>query len=370
MGTITRSFANNITSGGTFDATDLTGTIPSSNIADASVGNITDVPALVATTKESSDPPSPVAGQIWYNTTDRVLRGYIIGASWASGGNLNTGRATSGFGVSTPTGAVVAGEGGSPVSDRAETELYDGTSWTEVNDVPTARQAPASGGTQTAGLQATGYHPSPSSRDDTYEFDGTTWTSGGDTPTQVYDGEVIGTQTAALYATTGEILPLPTAGKEHYHYDGTSWSDQTDLSSTHVQGNGFGTTTSAAIIAGGRANTPGAPSVRTVLVEEWNGSAWTEVGDINTARSASGTFGPVTSGIMAGGNIGPTRIANVESWDGTSWTETSTDLSSPATSVGSNTTSTTNAFIAGGSPAATRTEEYSNVLVTSTLGAS
>lgn len=304
----------------------------------------------------TADPDNPQLGEIWYrsDTGDVKLRANI--AAWATGGNLNTGRATSGFGVSTPTGAVVAGEGGG--SDRAETELYDGTSWTEVNDVPTARQAPASGGTQTAGLQATGYHPTPGNRDDTFEFDGTSWTTGGNTPTEVYDGEIIGTQTAALYATTGEILSLPTAGKEHYHYDGTSWSDQTDLTNTHVQGNGFGTTTSAAIIAGGRANTPGAPSVRTNVVEEWNGSSWTEVGDTNTARSASGTFGPVTSGIMAGGNLGPARVTNVESWDGTSWTETSTDLSSPATSVGSNTTSATNAFIAGGPPSATRTEEY------------
>ena len=94
MGTITRSFANNITSGGTFDATDLTGTIPSSNIADASVTNITAVPALTAVSTVASDPPSPDAGQIWYNTTDKALRAYIIGGagSWSTGGNVNTAR--------------------------------------------------------------------------------------------------------------------------------------------------------------------------------------------------------------------------------------------------------------------------------------
>src|SRR6056300_1229285 len=93
MGTITRSFANNITSGGTFDATDLTGTIPASNIADASVTNITAVPALTAVSTVASDPPSPDAGQVWYNTTDKALRAYVAGAgSWATGGSMNTAR--------------------------------------------------------------------------------------------------------------------------------------------------------------------------------------------------------------------------------------------------------------------------------------
>src|SRR5210317_2555855 len=93
MGTITRSFANNITSGGTFDATDLTGTIPATNIADASVTNITAVPSLTATSIVASDPPSPDAGQVWYNTTDKVLRAYVLGTgSWSTGGNLNLAR--------------------------------------------------------------------------------------------------------------------------------------------------------------------------------------------------------------------------------------------------------------------------------------
>jgi hypothetical protein len=35
-------------------------------------------------------------GQIWYNSTIGVLKGYqFIGAAWASGGNLGTGRYSS-----------------------------------------------------------------------------------------------------------------------------------------------------------------------------------------------------------------------------------------------------------------------------------
>ena len=83
MGTITRTFANNITTGGKFDATDLTGTLPASTISDASVTNIEDVPALVATTTVATDPPSPDNGQMWYNTTERRLKAFVLSnGSW------------------------------------------------------------------------------------------------------------------------------------------------------------------------------------------------------------------------------------------------------------------------------------------------
>src|SRR6056300_2075193 len=125
MGTITRSFANNITSGGTFDATDLTGTIPASNIADASVTNITAVPSLTAVSTVASDPPSPDAGQVWYNTTDKALRAYVLGAgSWASGGALNTAR---GYPAATGTQTAAIAFGGQDPAYTAATESYNGT---------------------------------------------------------------------------------------------------------------------------------------------------------------------------------------------------------------------------------------------------
>ena len=41
----------------------------------------------------ATNPDVPTAGQVWYNTTDNVLR-YdkgVTGAAWSSGGNLNSG---------------------------------------------------------------------------------------------------------------------------------------------------------------------------------------------------------------------------------------------------------------------------------------
>ena len=40
----------------------------------------------------ASDPSNLTTGQIWYNTTSTVIKGYAsIGAAWSSGGDLNTG---------------------------------------------------------------------------------------------------------------------------------------------------------------------------------------------------------------------------------------------------------------------------------------
>ena len=41
----------------------------------------------------SSDPSNPEEGQIWYNNTIGVLKGYqLVAAAWAAGGNINTTR--------------------------------------------------------------------------------------------------------------------------------------------------------------------------------------------------------------------------------------------------------------------------------------
>jgi hypothetical protein len=54
-------------------------------------------------------------------------------------------------------------------------------------------------------------------------------------------------------------------------------------------------------------------------VESWDGSTWTEVGDVNTNRDAFAGGGTSTSALATGGNNPPTT--NNESWNGSSWTE-------------------------------------------------
>jgi hypothetical protein len=77
-------------------------------------------------------------------------------------------------------------------------------------------------------------------------------------------------------------------------------------------------TYTAGLIATGfeRGSTPARPA----NVESWNGTSWTEVNNVNTARSGITGSGLQTSAIISGGS--PVPAGNlVESWDGTSWTD-------------------------------------------------
>ena len=83
------------------------------------------------------------------------------GTAWTEVNNLNTGRAYfTGLGVQTS--ALVTG-GTAPPSPTvfASTEIYDGTSWTEVGDLNTARFKLIGTGTSTEGLVFTGDDDSP-----------------------------------------------------------------------------------------------------------------------------------------------------------------------------------------------------------------
>src|SRR5210317_757576 len=109
MGARTRGIANQILSGG-LDATDgLTGAVSSSNITNASVTSVSSTPSVGGGfDKVASDPPSPVEGDIWFNTTSNTVKGYVFfttPASWASGGSLNTARSNGG-GAGTASAAL------------------------------------------------------------------------------------------------------------------------------------------------------------------------------------------------------------------------------------------------------------------------
>src|SRR5210317_489604 len=99
--------------------------------------------------KLSADPPAPIEGQVWYNTTSGALKGFKVSAgAWATGGDLNTARRSL-AGAGTQTAALAFG--GTPPG-TGKTESWNGTNWTEVNDMGTARYILAGTGTQTAAL--------------------------------------------------------------------------------------------------------------------------------------------------------------------------------------------------------------------------
>ena len=81
-----------------------------------------------------------VEGDVWYNSTGGKLKMYASAGSWATGGNLNTGRITlAGAGKGTQTAGLVFGGYTPAPSISGANESYDGSSWTEVGDLNSGR---------------------------------------------------------------------------------------------------------------------------------------------------------------------------------------------------------------------------------------
>ena len=96
-----------------------------------------------------------------------------------------------------------------------------------------------------------------------------------------------------------------------------SWSAGGNMNTAREGSVGAGTTPAALVTSGT------ASGSNTAVTETYNGSSWTEVNDLNTARMSNGMGAgdSNTAALASGGEVGPPFVANVESWDGTSWTE-------------------------------------------------
>ena len=216
----------------------------------------------------ASDPSNPVEGQVWYNSTDNVLKGHTLtgAGSWSTGGTLNTARWIYTHGAGTQTAGLVYGGESGP---GAVTEAYNGTSWTEVNDLNQLRSA-------VAGVGA----------DNT---------------------------TALVF---GGAAPGITAVTELWN--GSNWTEVNDLNTARSNLAGSGSATAALAFAGS------APS-NSALTESWSGTNWTETSDLNTARYFLAGSGTQTAAIAAGGQISSPTGATEEFTGAGSVTRTFTD---------------------------------------------
>ena len=67
----------------------------------------------------------------------------------------------------------------------------------------------------------------------------------------------------------------------------------------------------------------GGSSPVTGKTEEYDGSSWSESGDLNNSRAGLSGAGTQTAGLAFGGFPGPAGQVLTEQYDGTSWTTTS-----------------------------------------------
>jgi len=286
-------------------------------------------------------------GQIYYNSASGTFKGVVTGVgSWASGGNLNLGRRN--MGSMGGASLAVQVSGGVPLSGygavNGNSEQYNGTAWTEVNNLTTARSHSAGCGTQAAGLNTGGLTSPPTvTKVQNESWNGSTWTEVADLNTGRWSAGEAGTSTAALFV----------AGMQHpgfsvlvESWNGSSWTETTEINTGRRYIAGMGIQT-AMLISGG--DNPGLTPSKLAQTELWNGSSWTEVGDLNTGRYYLAGSGLSTAALVFGGS-NPGANALTEQWDGSAWTEVN-DLAAAKTMNSSSPSGTTStAVTAGGYP--------------------
>jgi hypothetical protein len=274
-------------------------------------------PPVTSASEEWSFPPSTSTtlqeGDMWFNSSSSVLKGYgtaagIPAATWSSGGSLNTARYDiSGLGLQDAALAT----GGYTGSDSGATEIYNGSSWTEVNDLNTSRRIFHNGfGTTTAGLVFAGYLTSTAaSVSVTESWNGTNWTEVNDMNTA--------RNPAAATNTSPQSDGLCAGGNGTANvesWDGNSWTEGTNLNTSRTGTTGAGISSTSAISFSNLPNS--------AITEVWNGTSWTEVSDLNTGRNYGTGTGSASLALMIGGRVEPNTVqTKVEAWDGSSWTE-------------------------------------------------
>jgi hypothetical protein len=281
------------------------------------------------------------------------------GSSWTAGPSISTARrdAFSSKGGAAQTATFLAG-GGAPGPVKNNTELYDGTSWTSVGNINTARLRGGGGGSSTAGIIVAGSADPPRTTA-TESWDGSSWTTNPFSTAVATDtqGSAFATNTNGI-TFGGSTDSGTTAAAEELNtsintISAGAWTSSTVYPTPNSYLAGFGVL-NAGVAAGG----DGPPGNGITTTAEYDGSSWTAGGALGTGRRGlgSGTNSTLTAGLVFGGNDPgvPTQYALVEEYNGSSWSEV-TNLPGNQSNVGGFGTQTAGACLP---VSATATLEY------------
>ena len=293
----------------------------------------------------ASDPTaSESVGQLWYNSASNVFKiGVSSPGAWSSGATINQDKE---FGASsqngTQTAALMIGGRTPPntviAPGAGQAESYNGTAWSNVpGSLNNARKQINSTGTQTVMWAAGGVDPGVNVK---YMeiFDGTSWSEANN-----LNGSHSDNAAAGNGSTTGVIG----SGTSSEEWDGTSWSYGNSMADVRSAFGGNGVMTDA-IAAGGQQ--PGTPNA-SAHAELWDGTCWSSApADLNTARQGTGGMDPnVPTFMCVGGQTEPgyNYLPNCEQWNGSSWTEVG-DFATPKDNVRISGTATAGVVAGGG----------------------
>ena len=304
----------------------------------------------------ASDPTNPIEGQVWFNSSSKALKGFgVLGAgTWASGGAMNTARQQA-TASGTQTAGIAVGGG------TVNVEQYNGSSWTEVANLNVA-QSRSSISAQAPNASTLNFGGTPDS-DKTESWNNSSWTEVANLNSGRKGAAGFGESNTSAGNAGGELATICEL------YNGSSWTEVNNPATARRYLGGLGTVT-AALIVGGDTDVPSFPGGRnTARVESWNGTSWTEIADINSARVYVGTAGIQTSAIVFGGSPGSPYLRLTEAWNGSSWTEVA-DLATGRRAWSSGAGSSSSAIAAGGegpSSSITTTEEWNLAVDTKTF---
>ena len=273
--------------------------------------------------KVAQDPTNPLLGEIWYNTTLGLLKGYqTVASAFSSGGNRNDGQ-NEGCGAGTLKAGLAFGGNRNPalpntggLAAQTQSEEYNGAAWAEGGAMSQGRATFGGLGTQTAALAFGGRITNNpfTYTNATEEYGGSSWTSGGNLGSTAYymNRSGGGTQTAGV--SVGGINNIPGTANEQRteEYDGSSWTTVNNMLANSRKTVYLGTQTAGLIASGGP---PGPGNAATY---NYDGTNWTSnpAGPNSTLQGRVG-IGTASAGLLLGGNpYGPTASI-AELWNGT-----------------------------------------------------
>ena len=270
--------------------------------------------------KVAQDPTNPLLGEIWYNTTLGLLKGYqTVASAFSSGGNRNDGQ-TDGAGAGTLTAGLAFGGNRNPglpstggLATNTQSEEYNGAAWAEGGAMSTGRATFGGLGTQTAALAFGGRATNNpfTYTANTEEYNGSAWTGGGSMGTASYymNRSGGGTQTAGV--SVGGVQPgsPPSNEKKTLEYDGSSWTTVNNMLANSRRAVYLGSQTAGLIASGGP------PGPGNAAAYNYDGTNWTAAGvSVQNPLVGRVGVGTASAGLIMGGSP---YVSDSELWNGT-----------------------------------------------------
>ena len=162
------------------------------------------------------------------------------GTSWSATGGLSVATEKIGTAGTSTAGLSFSGgiSGGSPSGVSDVTQTFDGSTWTLVNSMLVSRYGPAAyWGTQSSALCYGGNSANPSTFANTETYNGTSWSAASDGLYSLQMGMCAG-------ASNQEGMCFGPTNYTQY-WDGTSWSRLQDVANMSEDGSGGGNTSAA-----------------------------------------------------------------------------------------------------------------------------